>query len=208
MKNIKSLLPTWMQGFSLKALYDKTLAYAATPQAPYVLFCVAFLESSVFPIPPDVLLIPMVLARLEKAFFYAMLCTVGSVLGGIFGYAIGYFAFDTVAQPILDFYHAQAKFAQLQGWYEEYDIWIVAAAGFSPIPYKVFTVLTGVMQANFWQFVVASALSRGARFFLIAWLLWRGGSSFKGWIERNFYPLTMWSVVVLLILVVMIKVVF
>lgn len=190
----------------LKNLYHRVLGYASHPRAEMALFIVAFVESSFFPIPPDILLIPMVLVAFDKAFRYAFVCTLGSVLGGIFGYAIGYFFFDTVGGSILDAYHLTDKFALLQQWYAEYDIFIVGAAGFSPIPYKVFTLLSGVMQADFMQFVMASIVSRGARFFLIAWLLWRGGPRLKGWIETNFYPLTMAATVVLILLFVVGKI--
>ena len=190
----------------MKSLYHKVLYYASRPEAPCALFVVAFIESSIFPIPPDVLLIPMVLVAFEKAFRYAAICTIGSVLGGIFGYILGYYGFETFGQPIIDFYGAQAKFEMLQGFYNEYDVFIVGAAGFSPIPYKIFTLLSGFMQASLPQFIVASALSRGARFFLIAWLLWRGGPRFKGWIEQNFYPLTMFGTIVIVMLLVLVKV--
>jgi membrane protein YqaA with SNARE-associated domain len=191
----------------MRTLYDRVLHYAARPEAPWVLFIVAFAESSIFPIPPDVLLIPMVLVAFDRAFYYATICTLGSVLGGIAGYAIGYFVFGTVGQPIVDFYGAQETFDALQAWYAEYDVFIVGAAGFSPIPYKIFTILSGFMQADIGQFFLASLLSRGARFFLIAWLLWRGGPRFKGWIEKNFYPLTMAGTVIILLLLVLVKIV-
>lgn len=191
----------------LKKMYDTVLDLANHKQAPLILFLVAFAESSVFPIPPDLLLIPMVLANINKAFKYALICTVGSVLGGIAGYAMGYFAFETFGQPIIDFYHAADKFAKLQAYYAEYDMLIVAAAGFSPIPYKIFTLFTGVVGASLPQFILASALSRGARFFLVAWLLWRGGHTFKGWIEAHLPLLTLAGTAVLVALVVLIKVI-
>ncbi|MDD9912859.1 MAG: DedA family protein [Alphaproteobacteria bacterium] len=190
----------------MKSLYNRVLYYASRPEAPWVLFIVAFLESSFFPIPPDVLLIPMVLVAFDRAFYYAFLCTLGSVLGGILGYFIGMLAFDSIGQAIIDFWHLESKFGILQQWYQEYDVFIVAAAGFSPIPYKIFTIFSGFMEADFFQFTVASTLSRGARFFLIAWLLWRGGPRFKDWIEKNFYPLTMVGTLVILLLLVLVKV--
>lgn len=190
-----------------RKFYDTVLSLANHKQAPLILFVVAFAESSVFPIPPDVLLIPMVLANLDKAFRYALICTVGSVLGGIAGYFLGFFAFETFGQPIIDFYHAADKFSELQEYYAEYNMLIVAAAGFSPIPYKIFTLFTGVVGGHLGQFIVASALSRGARFFLVAYLLWRGGHTFKGWIEAHLPLLTLAGTAVLVGLVILIKVI-
>ena len=191
----------------LRKTYDTVLDYANHKHAPWILFFVAFAESSVFPIPPDLLLIPMVLANLDKAFRYALICTIGSVLGGIAGYAMGYFAFETFGEPIINFYHAADKFAQLQEYYAEYDMLIVAAAGFSPIPYKVFTLFTGVVGASLPQYIIVSVLSRGARFFLVAYLLWRGGHTFKTWIETHLPLLTLAGTAVLVGLVVLIKVI-
>lgn len=191
----------------IRSLYNTTLKYAEHPKAEWVLFAVAFMESSFFPIPPDVLLMPMVLACLDKAFRYATICTLGSVLGGIAGYLIGYFFHDTVGMGIVEFYNAEAKFDKLKTWYDAYDVYIVALAGVSPIPYKVFTILSGMLQANFVGFVTASALSRGLRFFLIATLLWKGGAKFKNWIERNLYPLTFVVGFMLVGLIVLFKVV-
>lgn len=189
----------------MKKVYNRVLDFASHPQAPVALFLVAFIESSIFPIPPDILLIPMVLVAFDRAFYYAFICTLGSVLGGIAGYAIGYFLYGTVGTLIVDFYNLAEQFDVLRTWYSEYDVFVVMAAGFSPIPYKVFTILSGVMQSDIIQFIGASIISRGARFFLIAWLLWRGGPRFKGWIEKNFYPLTMAATVVLIMFFVLFK---
>ncbi len=189
----------------LKEIYAKVVYLANHPHAPFWLFMVAFVESSVFPIPPDVLLIPMVIINRDKAFHYAMLCTAGSVLGGILGYMIGYAGYDFVGQYIVSFYGLEHKFDVLKAWYAEYDIYIVAVAGFSPIPYKVFTIFSGLLQANIFSFIIASLLSRGARFFLIAWLLWRGGPSFKEWIEKNLYPITIAGSIVLILGIVLVK---
>ena len=179
--------------------------YAAHPKAELALFIVAFVESSFFPIPPDVLLIPMVIVNRARAFRYAIICTVGSVIGGVFGYSIGLFAFESIGQTAIAFYGLQEGFNTLSEWYADFDVYIVAVAGFSPIPYKVFTIFSGFMQANFSGFVLASILSRGARFFLISWLLWRGGTSLKGWVETNLYPLTMAASIVLIFSIVLVK---
>lgn len=178
---------------------------AAHPRAEWALFAVAFIESSFFPIPPDVLLIPMIIVKQKHAFRYAFICTAGSVIGGIFGYSIGLFAYDTIGQTAIAFYGLQESFDTLAEWYGSFDVYIVAVAGFSPIPYKVFTIFSGFMQADFVGFVLASILSRGARFFLIAWLLWRGGVSLKGWVETNLYPLTMAASIVLIFSIVLVK---
>lgn len=192
----------------LKTLYNYVMRMADHPKAEWVLFAVAFVESSVFPIPPDVLLIPMVIMNLDKAFRFATICTVGSVLGGVFGYGLGYFFHDAIGMQLINFYGKQEAFAQFQEWYAEFDVYIVAVAGITPLPYKVVTIASGMLQANLLSFVMASAISRALRFFLIAWLLWRGGPEFKGWIERNLYPLTMAAGIALILLVVLIKFVF
>ena len=189
----------------LKQLYDSVLKLASHPKAEMWLFLVAFAESSFFPVPPDVLLIPMVIVNFDKAFRYALVCTVGSVLGGIFGYAIGAMFYGTAGEAIIAFYNLGEYFTKFQGWYKAYDAVIIGIAGFSPIPYKIFTIASGMMDVNLFNFIVASALSRGARFFIIAWLLWRGGVKFKSWIEDNFYPLTMAAAVILVLLIVIVK---
>ncbi|MBI1362654.1 MAG: DedA family protein [Proteobacteria bacterium] len=189
----------------IKQLYNWVLQMASHPQAEMVLFIVAFAESSFFPIPPDALLIPMIIVHFDKAFRYALVCTAGSVLGGIFGYAIGALAFDSIGQWAVSFYGMQDSFELLQKWYREYDVYIVGVAGFSPIPYKVFTIFSGFMHAYLPSFVMASTISRGARFFLIAWLLWRGGPRFKTWIETNLYPLTMAAGIILIMAIVLVK---
>tara|TARA_Y100000782_G_scaffold41136_1_gene45933 strand:- start:370601 stop:371185 length:585 start_codon:yes stop_codon:yes gene_type:complete len=188
-----------------RQLYNQVLHLAAHPRAELALFIVAFVESSFFPIPPDMMLIPMIIVNQKRAFRYAFICTAGSVIGGIFGYSIGLFAYDTIGKTAIAFYGLQESFNTLADWYSNFDVYIVAVAGFSPIPYKVFTLFSGFMQANFVGFVMASILSRGARFFLIAWLLWRGGVSLKGWVETNLYPLTMAASIVLIFTIVLVK---
>ncbi len=168
----------------LRALYDWTLALAGHRRAEWALGLISFLESSIFPIPPDVMLMPMVLAARQRAWRLATICTLASVLGGLAGYGIGLFLFDTIGQPILDFYGYAEKFTRFQESYNAYGAWIVFGAGFSPIPYKVFTIASGVTQLDILTFFVASALSRGARFFLVAGLLWRFGAPIRAFIER------------------------
>ena len=173
----------------IKELYNWTLNLARHPKAGGALFGVSFVESSFFPIPPDIMLIPMVIANRAKAYFYAALCTLGSVLGGVFGYLIGYFLFEAIGQPVFEFYGYLDKFEAFKGSYNDWGIWIVFIAGVTPIPYKVVTIASGVAVMNPIAFIVASALSRGLRFFIIAGLLKKFGAPIQGFIEKNLGPL-------------------
>lgn len=166
------------------------MGLAAHRHALAALAVVSFAESSVFPIPPDVLLIPMILAARERAWLIATVCTVASVVGGVAGYGIGALLFDTVGRPIVELYGYMDRFHEFQGRYEEWGAWIVAGAGFTPFPYKVITITSGVMDLDFWVFMVASVLSRGARFFLVALLLWHFGPPIRSFIERYLPQLT------------------
>ena len=175
----------------LRRLYDWTMGLAAHRHATACIAAIAFLESSVFPIPPDVLLIPMVLAAPTRAFRLVAIVTTASVLGGIAGYAIGNYLFDAIGYTILNFYGYFDKFATFQDWYQEWGSWIVFVGGFSPIPYKVITIASGTMQLDFWTFTIVSIISRGARFFLVAALLWKFGAPIRIFIERRLGPLTL-----------------
>lgn len=175
-----------VSGAMLRRMYDKTLELASHRHAVWALSGVSFLESSVFPIPPDVMLIPMVLAERLKAWAYAFVCTVSSVIGGIAGYAIGFFLFELVGKPILDFYGYAEAFATFAGRYNEYGAWIVFIAGVTPIPYKVVTIASGATQLNFLVFVVASIAARGLRFFVVSGLLYWFGPPIREFIERRF----------------------
>ena len=169
----------------MHGLYQWTMNLASGPKAVWALCAIAFIESSFFPIPPDLLLIPLVLARRTSAFRIAALTTISSVLGGAFGYAIGYFLYQSVGIPVLDFYHATAQFEQFCAAYNEYGAWIVFGAGLTPFPYKVVTIASGVTHMNFIVFMLASVIARGMRFYLVAWLLWKWGEPMKKWIEKN-----------------------
>lgn len=169
----------------LRRLYDFMMELASHPRASWALSAVAFAESSVFPIPPDVMLIPMVLAERAKAWFFAAISTLSSVLGGVAGYAIGYFLFELIGKPILGFYGYEEKFAQFAGRYNEYGAWIVFFAGVTPFPYKVITIASGATLLNFWVFMVASVAARGARFFLVSALLYWFGPPIRTFIERR-----------------------
>ena len=169
----------------LRRLYHWTMEMAAQKNAPWVLAAVAFVESSVFPIPPDVLLIPMVLAARNSAWRYAAICTIASVLGGMLGYAIGSGLYEGVGRPILDFYGYGAKFSDFTARYNEYGGWIVFIAGVTPFPYKVITIASGVTDLDFATFTTASVLARGLRFFVVAALLYWIGQPIREFIEKR-----------------------
>jgi membrane protein YqaA with SNARE-associated domain len=158
--------------------------------AVWALAAVSFIESSVFPIPPDVILIPMVLAARDKAWKFAFVCTAASVIGGLAGYGIGYFLFESIGRPIVDFYGYAAKFAAFQETYNQWGAWIVAGAGLTPFPYKVITIASGVTALNPLTFIIASVVSRGIRFFVVAALLWKFGEPIRTFIEKNLGRLT------------------
>lgn len=151
-------------------LYAKCMAAAEHKRAPQALSALSFAESSFFPIPPDVMLAPMAIRVPNKALYYAFLCTFFSVLGGVFGYLIGYFAFDVLSESLRDG-HYWSHYLQARAWFEEWGIWIILIAGFSPVPYKLFTITAGVMTQSLLLFILFSFFGRGARFFLLAGLL-------------------------------------
>ncbi len=182
----------------LQRLYDWTMALAGHRHALWVLAAVAFIESSVFPIPPDVLIIPMVLAARDRAWRIALVATVASVLGGGLGYLIGAALFETLGRPLLEFYGQMDSFEEFRRIYEEWGAWIVAGAGFTPFPYKVVTIASGVADLDLVTFMAASAASRGARFFLVAALLWQFGPPIRVFIEK-YLPYLAWAFFFLLI---------
>jgi membrane protein YqaA with SNARE-associated domain len=169
----------------LRRLYDWVMGLAAGRHAPKALAGVSFAESSFFPIPPDVMLIPMVVAKRNDAWKIATICTVASVLGGLFGYFIGMFLFEPLARPIIEFYHYTEAFENLQAWFEEWGLLIVFIAGFTPVPYKVFTIASGFAGLALPVFVLGSVVSRGARFFLVAGLLYLYGEPIRKFIEER-----------------------
>ena len=189
----------------LRRLYDWTLDLAAHRNALWALAFVSFVESSVFPIPPDVILIPMVLAARDRAWLIAGVCTIASVAGGIAGYGIGSLVFDQIGKPILDFYHHGPKFVQFQETYNDWGAWAVFIAGVTPFPYKVITILSGVTNLDITVFTISSVLARGLRFFLVAWLLWQFGAPIRTFIERRLGLLFTLFVVMLLGGFVMVK---
>lgn len=169
----------------LKSLYDWTLSLARHPHALWALALVAFMESSVFPIPPDVLMIAMIVARPSRAFVIAGVATVASVAGGMAGYFIGYGAFETLGRPVLEFYGKDAYFEQFQERYNEWGAWAVLIAGVTPFPYKVITILSGATGLSLPVFIVASVIARAIRFFIVAALLWKFGTPIRDFIERR-----------------------
>ena len=175
----------------LKNLYNKILLISAKPKAEIFLGSIAFIESSFFPIPPDLLLLPMALARPLKWIRLAIIATFFSVLGGVFGYFIGVFLWDTIGQSIIDFYHLENQFDVFRNNYNEKGALIVFIAGFTPIPYKLITISSGGMHLDLMTFIVASLLSRGARFFILTCIIRIWGDTAKKIIDKYFGMLTL-----------------
>lgn len=187
----------WFSKF-VRKIYDAVFHLSKDNGAMYWLFAVAFIESSFFPIPPDVMLIPMILAAPDKAWKIAGVATAGSVIGAYFGYAIGFYFFQLIAEPLLGFYGYLDKFNSFKNLYNQYGAWIVFGAGITPFPYKIITIASGVVHTNLLVFTVASIIARGMRFFLVAWLLKKYGEAMREFIEKN---LGWFSVVFLLLLI-------
>jgi len=174
----------------LRRLYDWTMAKAAHPHAVWWLAVVSFAESSFFPIPPDVMLIPMVIARPSRAFFYAAVCLAASVAGGLGGYAIGYFLFETLGEPLVALYAAPGALEAVREQYHAYGWWIVFGGGLTPVPYKIITIASGALALDPLAFTGASIVGRGLRFFLVAALLWKFGPPIRNLIEARFGLMT------------------
>ncbi len=169
----------------MRRLYDWTLSLAQSPQALWALALIAFIESSVFPIPPDILMIPLIIARPREAFKIAGIATVASVAGGMLGYWIGYGAFESIGRPVLEFYGKDAYFDEFAAKYNEWGAWAVLIAGVTPFPYKVITILSGATSLSLPVFMVASVAARALRFFVVAALLWKFGAPIRDFIERR-----------------------
>ena len=182
----------------IRALYDWVIRLAQHRQAIPAMGVVSFLESSIFPIPPDVMLVPMVLANRQKAFLIATVCTVTSVLGGLLGYAIGYYFFETIGAWVVKTYGMQAGLDTFRAGFERYGTWIILIKGATPIPYKLVTIASGAAHFDLWTFLWASIVTRGARFFLVAWLLWKYGEPIRAFIEKRLTLLT-WLFLIALI---------
>ncbi|MDY7000840.1 MAG: VTT domain-containing protein [Thermodesulfobacteriota bacterium] len=182
-----------------QAWVNKFLKIAAKRGAGKMLAAVSFAEAIFFPIPPDFLLIPIAIAQRKRAFVLAFQCLVFSILGGAVGYVIGYYFMDLIGNPIIEFYGLTEKYAVVQNWYEKYSAWAVAAAGLTPIPYKLCTLTAGFFKIDFFVFLIASTLSRGLRFFAIAALIYAFGEKVRFFLEKRFD----WVVVTALALLVL-----
>ncbi len=182
----------------LRKLYDLCMDWISGRHGEWILFLIAFAESSFFPLPPDVFLIAMCVAIPTKSFRYAAICSVGSVLGGALGYGLGYWFMDGIGMSIVDWYGLTARYDLVQQYFKEYDVWIVGTAGFTPIPYKLFTITAGFVHSNFLTFMLVSLLARSARFFLVAGLIWKFGPQIKSFIDRYFNILSIAFVVLLI----------
>jgi membrane protein YqaA with SNARE-associated domain len=174
----------------IRQLYDWVLGWADSRYATPALAILSFTESFFFPLPPDPLLMALSLSKPKRAYFFAAVCSAASVIGGILGYYIGLTLFDAIAKPILDFYGAMDKYLLVQSYFLAYDAWAVGVAGFTPIPYKVFTISAGAFQISFFVFVLASVVSRSARFFIVAGLIKHFGRPIRSFIDRYFNILT------------------
>jgi membrane protein YqaA with SNARE-associated domain len=183
----------------VRRLYDWVLSWAETPYGAAALVVLAVAEASFFLIPPDVLLIALCVGKPRRSLHFAALCTIGSVVGGLIGYAIGYQLLEVVGRPIIDFYGAHEAFARVGQLYRDNLVVALGTAGFTPIPYKVFTIAAGAFAVPVIPFILISAVSRGARFFLVAGLIWIWGPEIRGFIDRYFNILTI-AFVVLLVL--------
>ena len=172
--------------YFIRKLYDWTLKKAGHPKASLFLALVAFFESFIFPIPPDILLIPMIIANKIKAWIYASICTISSVLGGIVGYYIGYIFYNSIGNLIIKYYSLQDQFIQFGSSYNEYGIWILLVAGFTPVPFKLITITSGLFNLSLPLFIIISLIARGARFFLLASLLKLFGDYIKKFIDNYF----------------------
>ena len=170
----------------IRKLYDWTLDKAGHPKAPWFLALIAFTESSFFPIPPDIILVPMIIAKRIKAWTYAFICTVSSVIGGVAGYCIGYFFFTNIGTLIVEYYDLSDQFNSFEVYYNQYGMWIVLGAGFTPFPFKFITIASGFFNLNIFLFIGVAIIARGLRFYLLAFLLKIFGGIIKKLIDKYF----------------------
>ena len=190
----------------LRILYNRILALAGSRRAPLWLAIVSFAESSFFPVPPDVLLLPMVLARPDRAWRYAASCTAASVVGGMAGYFIGYALYEEVAAPLVRLYHYEAGMQAFRDGFAANGAWIILLKGLTPIPYKIVTITSGLARFDFGVFVAASVITRGGRFFLVAWLVRRYGMSIQSFVEKRLMLVTSIGAGVIVLGIVLLKV--
>ena len=192
----------------LRRLYDWILHWAKTPYGSWALFVLAFCESSFFPVPPDILLIALSVSIPKKSFKYALICTAGSLIGGCLGYLIGWQFMIGVGEKIIQLYGLTHKMQYIKDLYMQYDAWAIGIAGFTPIPYKVFTISAGAFDINFTVFLIASAVSRAARFFLVGGLIYIFGPKIQAFIDKYFNILAIAFVVLLVAGFAIIKIFF
>ena len=185
------------------ALYDKAMSWSKHPKAPWYLGGMSFAESSFFPIPPDVMLMPMSLAQPDKAYRFALITTLASLLGGVFGYLIGYWMLDAI-WPLIESVNYVEKYRHIESFFAEYGVWVVFIAGFSPIPYKLFTIAAGATHMAILPFILASLVGRGARFYLVAGLMRWGGEKYQTQI-RNSVDAIGYGFVVLIVLYIVLR---
>ncbi len=181
----------------IRRLYDWALSWADSPYGSWALGLLAFAESSFFPVPPDVLLIALAVSKPKKSFRFALICSIGSIAGGILGYFLGLKFFQLLGEPILKFYGVMHYYYRIQELYQQYSAWAVGIAGFTPIPYKVFTIAAGAFKISFLVFLIASTVSRSARFFLVSALIWKFGEKIKKTIDKYFNLVTIIFVLLL-----------
>lgn len=181
----------------LQRTYNRCMQWIQTPAGIWALFLIAVAESSFFPIPPDVFLVALCVGAPHKSFKFALICSIGSVIGGVIGYGLGLGFMDTLGQPILQAYGLQDKYLTVQDLYQRYDAWAVGAAGFTPLPYKLFTITAGAFKIHFPTFVLVSLLARSARFFLVGALIYKFGAPVQYFISRYFNILTIVFLVLL-----------
>ncbi len=174
----------------IRRFYDAIMKFASHPKAIWWLNFIAFIESSVFPFPPDPLFIAMILKQREKAWAIALMCTISSVLGGIVGYYIGYGLYETVGLWVIETYGLESSFQNFQEQFASWGFWIIALKGLTPIPYKIVTISSGLAGFDFKSFLIASIIARGSRFFMLAGLLWYYGHAVKDFLDKNLYVVT------------------
>jgi len=181
-----------------RRIYEWTTAWADRPGGAWALFFIALAESSFFPIPPDVLLLALCVGAPTKAFRFALICTTGSIVGGVIGYGIGYWAYDLIGEPIVRAYHGEAVIEQVKAWYDEYGFMGNLTAAITPIPYKVFTIASGTFEFSFSSFLISSIIGRSLRFFVVAGFLYYFGAKVKVLIEKYFDSLAILFIVLLI----------
>ena len=178
-------------------IIDNTLKVSKNKNSVKFLSLFSFLESIIFPFPPDIFLIPIVLAKKNKWLFISIVCTLFSVLGGLIGYMIGYFFWDLVGNHIINFYGAENEVNQLKEYFSKYGLFIILLAGFTPIPYKIFTIGSGLLSFNFFTFIICSIFARGLRFVSLSYLVYKYGEKSLSFVDKYFYKLTLFFVLIL-----------